>query len=366
MQVIQYADRMLQLAAEVLGLDLYPEFRQRLAEAKGNVEEHGDGATIADNWIKPAEAGLLEFGAHYALSSLFEDYEDEIEIFSCSVESISRRMMVLGKASMAVGVCRVESRVVGESMEIAYAAVYPGDHNVRVGVGSTDGPGSVEELTAAVQARFADADFPGLMNVIDDRFPDSVFTLRSMFRDEQRSVLSEILRPALERAEQSYSSVYESEAPIVRALVTMHSPVPPAFQTAATYFFNREIAGLLESPDTFDPERLRALLAEAAAVRAVFDTDGLGFRFSRLVSRLADELLARPADVKLLRTIGECVALSETSPLKPDLWELRNRVYGLTGRLADAEPLLAGMGDSEQSEWQQAFKSLAAALSVRV
>ena len=67
-------------------VDPEPGFVERLARAKSNLPEHGDGARIYGKFVKPAMVDLAKVGAHYAVSSLFDAYEDEDRIFSYAVK----------------------------------------------------------------------------------------------------------------------------------------------------------------------------------------------------------------------------------------------------------------------------------------
>src|SRR5215472_4374911 len=75
LQVLQYAGRALQLAAEVFA---YPhiesEFLARLAAAKSNIPEQGDGDQVYEKFVKPAMVDLPRLADHYAIRSVFEDY----------------------------------------------------------------------------------------------------------------------------------------------------------------------------------------------------------------------------------------------------------------------------------------------------
>ena len=53
-QVIEYAARAIQLAAEVLGAVVEPTFLDKLGEARSNVPDHGDGAAIYDHHVRRA------------------------------------------------------------------------------------------------------------------------------------------------------------------------------------------------------------------------------------------------------------------------------------------------------------------------
>jgi alpha-amylase/alpha-mannosidase (GH57 family) len=81
-QVLAYAARAIQLARKTTGADLEPEFLKRLERAPSNVAEHPTGADVYRSFVTPMMVDLLRVGAHYAVSSLFEEYGDETTIYA--------------------------------------------------------------------------------------------------------------------------------------------------------------------------------------------------------------------------------------------------------------------------------------------
>ena len=133
-QVIQYAARAVQLAQELFGDSLEQQFVERLAAAKSNVPEHGDGRRIYEKFVRPAKVDWERVGAHYAVSSLFEDYSDQTKIYCFEAEREDYEVMSAGLAKMAVGRVRLTSEITRESEVLDFGALHMGDHNVNGGV----------------------------------------------------------------------------------------------------------------------------------------------------------------------------------------------------------------------------------------
>src|SRR5262249_47503469 len=64
-QVIAYAARALQLAFMLFHRDFETEFVTRLAEAKSNVPERGDGRKVFETQVKPIRVDWARLGAQY-------------------------------------------------------------------------------------------------------------------------------------------------------------------------------------------------------------------------------------------------------------------------------------------------------------
>ena len=97
-----------------------------------------------------------------------------------------------------------------------------------------------DSLTEAMQA-FSRADIPDVIRAFDRGFGTDTYSLKSLFRDEQRNTLSRILSDTLEEAESVYRQLYENHAPLMRFLSDLKTPLPKAFQTTAQYALNSHL-----------------------------------------------------------------------------------------------------------------------------
>ena len=136
-QVIQYAGRAIQLAQDLSADGLEAGFLRRLAEAKSNLPEHGDGWQVYEKFVRPTMVTLEKVGAHYATSSLFEDYPDQATVYSHTVTRESFRVIREGTMRLALGRARVKSRVTLESSDLSFGVLHLGDQNIHGGCANT-------------------------------------------------------------------------------------------------------------------------------------------------------------------------------------------------------------------------------------
>src|SRR6185437_6458002 len=133
-QVIQYAARVIQLASEIFGQDFEPAFLERLEKAKSNIPEHGDGRAIYQKFVKPAMIDWPRAAAHYAISSMFQEYGKATRVFSFTFEDEQREFFATGKSKLAVGRVRIVSEITQETEVLSYGILYMGEHNLIGGV----------------------------------------------------------------------------------------------------------------------------------------------------------------------------------------------------------------------------------------
>ena len=145
-QVIEYAGRALQLANELMSGEFESEFLALLENAKSNMPEHQDGRIIYEKWVRPSMLDLTKVGAHYAVSSVFEEYEEESSIFSYSATRYAYQSSQAGRAKLAVGRAALTSRITLESSTLVFGVLHLGDHNINCGVTEYRGEQKFEAL----------------------------------------------------------------------------------------------------------------------------------------------------------------------------------------------------------------------------
>ncbi len=215
-QVIRYAGRALQLAQELFGDDLESQFLDRLEKAKSNIPERGDGRSIYEKHVRPAVVDMEKVGAHYSISSLFESYADEIRTASFRIHRLDSHHFEEGRSKLVMGRAKVLSEITLESADLSYGALHFGGHNVAGGVRTFIGEEAFEKLRLDIVTPFEQGDFPAVIRLLDRHFGESTYSLRSLFRDQQRKILSIILDSALKEAEAVYRQLDEHHAPTMR------------------------------------------------------------------------------------------------------------------------------------------------------
>ena len=173
----------------MFGEDLEPAFLQRLAKAPSNLPEHRNGKLIYEKFVKPAIIDREKLGAHFAVSSLFEEYPEKVRIYSCTFEQQHRQVLTAGKARLILGRSKVTFEITRAWDVLSYVALHLGDHNVNSGVRFFRGDEAFQQLVAEFSEAFNRADFPQVIRLMDKHFGESYYSLKNLFRDEQRKVL---------------------------------------------------------------------------------------------------------------------------------------------------------------------------------
>jgi alpha-amylase/alpha-mannosidase (GH57 family) len=323
-QVIHYAGRALRLAEDVSGESIEPEFLQHLALAKSNLPEHGDGARIYEKWVKPAVVDIPRVAAHYAISSLFETYIDHTRIYCYDADRLKSSSEVEGKMRLATGSAQFRSEITQECQTLCYSVLHLGDHNVTAGVQPFE-KYSEEEEKKLVTA-FDQADTAEVIRLLDQIYGKSIFSLRQLFRDEQRKITGIIINDSLNSAAAVYRTVFESQGPLIRFLNGLEIPVPSALKAAAEIALNNQLQSYLDRPE-LDPEAIQSLLREASASKIALDNTTLEYKIRKRIEREAAEFASNPTDPAAAERMIRLLDLVPSFPFPVTLWEAQNVVY---------------------------------------
>jgi hypothetical protein len=365
-QVIHYAGRALQLAVGISAdASLENEFLSRLAEAKSNLSEHRDGAAIYEKFVKPAVLDIHRLAAHYAIRSMFEEYGDQADIYSYRAERTRYRRAEAGKMKLVTGRARFTSRITLESAVLAFGVLHLGDHNVSGGVRESCSDEELETLSDKLHSAFARADAPEVLNLLQHSFDTNIYSLKSLFRDDQRKILDIILGGDLAEAEASLMHQYEQEAPLMRFLADLHVEQPKLFRTLAEYSLNRRLRNLLGS-ENVATERVESLLQEARDMQVPLDTSTLEFVMRRQAEERARAFWANPGELAALQRLEESVQLARSLPFPVNLWQVQNLCAEKLNGTFGAIQKQAQQGDQDAKVWIEHMSSLAKSLDLKV
>ena len=364
-QVIQYAGRVVQLAEQIFSIVIENEFLDKLSAAKSNLAEYQDGAFIYTRYVKPAIVDLEKVGAHYSISSLFAPYGERTDVFSYTVKRLDQHTREAGKLRMAVGQARFTSKVTEESEALVFWVVHFGDHNVAGGVQKATNPDSYREMLDDISDSFSRVDIPQVVRLLDKRFEGKTYSIRSLFRDEQRRIVRTMLSSTVAEAEAAYLQLYDHHAALMRFIASLGTPMPREFSAALEYAINSMLRRACSSEE-LDSERVHNLLKEARASNVNLDKTTLEFSLRRKLEVLASRVAADPGNLDKLTALQRALTIVKQLPFSVDVWSPQNHIYAIQNGLYPRTLKKAERGDVRAKLWIESFLSLSDLLSIRV
>jgi alpha-amylase/alpha-mannosidase (GH57 family) len=370
-QIIAYAGRVLQLSSHLFGeagAALEPKFLEILANAKSNVPEIGDGAQVYRHYVTGMKIGLEQVGAHFAISSIFRNYPEDSELFCFDLHRDVHEVFTSGRGKVALGRARVRSRITEETEEICFAVLHLGDQNLSAAVRryTAADEEAFTTFSADVRSAIRRANLPEVIRLIDRYFGETVYSLTSLFADEQHSILRTILNQTMSEMEDSLRTIYEDHASLLHYLTESGMSPPPALALAASFAINASLRRALEA-DLFDAAEIQSILTRAETDQVELDTPLLSFaagqRMKRAMVRLesaAAEAIFTPGDLATTAALHTALIIADTlgaMPFEVNLWQSQNIWNDLLRRYDSS---------TWPQDWKEDFKRLGFALNIAV
>ncbi len=363
-QVIQYAGRALQLAGQLFSDDLATPFLDLLAQARSNLPEQGDGRAIYERYVQPAMVDLEKVGAHYAVSSLFEEYGQSTRIYCYDVGRKEYRSSRQGKLRVVLGQASVTSEITWDSDQITFGVLHLADHSVIGGVRRLQGGEDYRLLNQEVEKAVDSGDLAELVRLVEKNFGSGMYTLRLLFRDEQRKILNIILEEATNEARVLYRNFHDEHAHLIRFVTDLGVPLPRRFRLAVDFTLNSDLLDAF-STDEVDLNKSKAIIEEIRRTGVKPDAVTLEFSLRQTIERLFTRFVAHPMEPGLLQRLQETIDLVLSLPFEVRLWEAQNTYYAMMRDYAGQVQERAEHGESEAQVWLEGFARLGEKLKVR-
>jgi hypothetical protein len=364
-QCLRYAARVCELAERILGPGVEDAFVERLAAARSNRPEAGDGRAIWQREVVPARVDLAHVAAHEAVHRMID--EDQAPAphshgRSYEISYLDAIQRHTGKARMFAQRVRVRSRLTGETLEPCVAILHLGEHHLTGGVRVIE-PTAWHLLCAELSDAFLDGDLFAVQRKIDSAFASATFSLGTLLPADRRAAIARILAEPLAAAEAELAQVYDRHAPLMRYLVKEGLPVPEVLRTAAELTLRRRLLYNLESEGpSYYP--LRAHMAEAEQVSVELDTPEIAYAAGRALAMVVDRAVLHPDDDRQLGQVASMatVAMHMRSPV--DFWHAQNATYRLVQAHAPGWQRAAAAGDEPSKRKLVELERLARAVGL--
>ncbi len=353
-QVIQYAARAIQLAQDLLQADWEKRFAERLADAKSNLPTHRDGSRLYESIIRPTVVDLPKVGAHYSVSSLFTDYPDSVGVYCYRVEREDLKKFEAGKTTLAIGRISVISEITRDRDDFSFSVLHLGGRDLNGGVSVYSGDEAYGAMKEEMISAFHQGQFADVIRMMDRHFGMNTFTLRHLFRDEQRKILHALLSTTLDEFENAYRSIYENNYSLMEYLRETGIPIPRAFRTAAEFVLNLDLKSAFRA-ERIDADVIRAVADNVRRWEVPLDATDLEYILRRRVEDLMNAVYHDPSNGGRLAEFRGVLENLQLMPIELNFWQTQNLYYRMAkavyaGMLAKAEA-----GEEEASQWVKTF-----------
>jgi alpha-amylase/alpha-mannosidase (GH57 family) len=232
-QILRYAMRVMELAGEVTGVQLEPEFVRQLEAAPSNVEEFGNGAVVYQKLVAPSKIELEQVAAHYAISSLFDSYAEEDRLYCYRVHQLDYQRQRMGSLHLAVGQLQLVSQVTAESSHLVFAVLHLGGWDFHCCIKPFTSRLSYSQLKSHLFRVMQQASTAQVILAMNEHFDGYFFGLQDIFAQERHRIMAWLNQETLSRLDNLYAQVYRDNFGVLVAFHRDGLPVPKELQVAA-------------------------------------------------------------------------------------------------------------------------------------
>jgi hypothetical protein len=259
----------------------------------------------------------------------------------------------------------VVSEITWEKEALCYSILYMGEHNLVGGVRKYTSAEDFAALRTEIVESYENADFPETIRRIDRHFGQTSYSLKSLFKDEQRRILNDILVSTREDLESRFRLIVERYEPLMKFLRAIGSPLLPGLETASDFVLQVDIRRELES-ERVNVDRLKNLVAEAQRRdNEVLDADMSYFVKQRL-EKMIEQVAGNPGDIERIRILEGVAGIVVPLPMGLNLWKVQNTYWEMMQAVLPEYRYRAGKGDEKAQAWMEHFVSLGERLDFEV
>ena len=332
-QILQYANRAIQLAERVSEIKIEDQFVENLAKAESNIAHIKNAANIYKTDIQPKRVSLTKVGMHYAVASLFDENPERLRILNYSCISDPFERFYAGVQILAIGKTSISSLVTLSEKQFSFAVLYVGQHQI-IGSAADISEDTYYEMRAEIVRAFKESRVYKVVDIMQQYFGGSNFSFFELFKDAQTKVLAKILGNNIESAAGSYKRIYERNYNILNVMHSAGLVVPPVLKQNTEMLINLELVQSLRKPNA-DLRNLSHLVEEVQKWQIPVDKRQLAYETTNKINGLISSFSKDPDDIKILTDISGILNLVKQIDIDASLNELQNQLLQISNECAD-------------------------------
>ena len=339
-QIMKYAARAMQLAVKFTDKNLEENFLNILAEAKSNIAEYGTGKDIFERFVSPSVVTPKQIASLWALSSLYQDFEDEESVYCYTITKHDYKKVQKGTSTFIVGNIEIQSKVTLQKSNLIFALMQfsGGDFHCAIKEYSDE----YSKLKANLIRTFLLNPLTEIIRSMDESFGKDYYTLKDIFIEERRKILQILLKSKLEKFSQIYQNMYDEGKGSIYHLQGLGLKIPDEFKIAAGYALNKKFNDIVVHANGFIDDELiqQAIDVNYEAKKMDIQLDKtpsnaiFGRKILQNISRLVHSFEIQQADAIL-----EIFDIVEKLELQIDISEAQNiyfmKIYHKVGDIIE-------------------------------
>jgi alpha-amylase/alpha-mannosidase (GH57 family) len=325
-QILQYANRAIQLGDQLTSQDLEQEFINLLSKAESNIPEHKNGGEIYCKFSTPARVNLNKVGTHYAIASLFAEDPSKMDVLNFDTENQYFERQEAGLQKLAIGRTTVISKITLSEKYFSFAVLYLGQHQI---IGSSSNQLSQIDffkMADRIREAFNKSNISDVLQMMQIYFPSKNFSIWELFKDEKIKVLEKILENNLEQAQGAYRDIYDQSYPLMNVMQSAGLKIPPTLRQNLNMVINNEINTFFEETN-LQPKKLQDLVKEVNKWDILLNKERIEHTSALRLKDWVEDYLQNAEDKKMQQYIIETIAHLHGLEIYPDWNEIQNLIF---------------------------------------
>lgn len=359
LQILQYANRAIQLAETESELKLDENFRRLLSLAPSNEPIYADGEQIYKEVTVPSRLSLTKVGMHYVVNALFADNPEQLYVKSFAFESDFFERMEAGLYRLAIGRTVIRSKITCSEKQFSFAVIYMGQHHLIGNAADQMSESEFNRLYEALHVAFDEGNLAEVIQLISQHFGASSFSFWQLFKDEQKKVLQLLVSQETAQAEAALKQIHDRNYNLMNVLQRVNIHMPMLFRKNLELVVNNQLRRIFQEPDVKAAE-LKRISEEVSKWDISLDEDVIAFVATEKLNQMVAAYASKPKDLAALINLYQILQHLRELNINPDLWQLQNQTF----QLAKNHPELWQTGSAENKEVQWFFERLTQRLNI--
>ena len=329
-QIMKYAARAMQPAKSFTEQDYETEFVNILANAQSNIKEFGSGADIYRKFVKPSVVTIKQIVSLWAISSLYEEIEDEATFYCYDLKRLSYKMVSKGKNSLYLGRVEVRSQITLEKYDMIFALLKYSGGDFHCTIKEFASAEESDDIRKNLTDTFINYPLTEIIRSLDKNFGSEYYTLKDIFIEERRKILNIMIQGKTNKFSGLYKDIYEDGKASIFHFKNLGLNPPDEFKIAAKYVlgieFNKQFEGFAKAVNDHEMQEAIDINNEAKMLGVTLDKKLANNVFTEKITD-AMYALAKNPEIHTIEAVLNLFKYVEALELRIDTSESQNTYF---------------------------------------
>lgn len=329
-QILQYANRGIQLLESETNAELNQTFKNHLAKAKSNIPALEDGGKIYERYVEPKRLSLSQVGFHFAVNALFTENGAGLSVlnYDCTNEELVRHKA--GNVVLALGRVRVRSKVTGSRKKLSFGILYLGNHHLIGSIGNYMLEQEFGAFAAETKLAFEASNIALVNDILWKYLTGAKFSFFDLYKEEQLKMLKGVISNNTVAAMASFQRIYERNYALLNLMRGQQLQVPHLLLKNLEIVAEYQLEQLFRLNAELVPiAKLNEQVAEIKKWEIAVEHDKTNFYITKKLFEMVRDAAAQTDLLPLVENLHQTLVAIHKIGLTPDNKSIQNFIFHL-------------------------------------